>query len=142
MSTIFNRRTPISFSTHGHTAEEVWAAFYHPQGDTPHGVIFNTELHRYMATLLGYPEGLGEISKKYFVSHTALFPKAQFAIDTVSNPSTPVLTVKLGKHKLLAYANTNRITINGKGRDLASLIVYSSPTKTFYLPKSLAELLK
>ena len=142
VSTIFNRRTPISFSTHGHTAEEVWAAFYHPQGDTPHGVIFNTELHRYMATLLGYPEGLGEISKKYFVPHTALFPKAQFAIDTVSNPSTPVLTVKLGKHKLLAYANTNRITINGKGRDLASLIVYSSPTKTFYLPKSLAELLK
>lgn len=142
VASILNRRTPIAFSTHGHTAEEVWAAFYHPQGDTPRGVIYNTELHRYMAALLGFPEGLGEVTKKYFVPHTELFPKATVTIDTLSNPSTPVLTIKQGARRLIAYANTNRIVINGKGRDIPSLIVYSAPTKTFYLPRNLAEMVK
>lgn len=142
VSTILNGRTPIAFSTHGHTAEEVWAAFYHPQGDTPRGVIFNTELHRYMASLIGFPEGLSGVTNKYFAPHTEVFPKATFTIDTVSNSSTPVLTVKQGSRKLIAYANTNRIVVNGKGRDIPSLIVYSARKKTFYLPKGLAETLK
>ena len=142
VATILNGRTPIAFSTHGHTAEEVWAAFYHPQGDTPRGVIYNTELHRYMASLLGYPQGLKNVTEKYFAPHTAVFPKASFTIDTTSNPSTPSLTVKRGRAKIIAYANTNRIVVNGVGRDIPSLIVYSAPTKTFFLPKSLADLAK
>lgn len=142
VATILNGRTPIAFSTHGHTAEEVWAAFYHPQGDTPRGVIYNTELHRYMASLLGYPQGLKSVTEKYFTPHTAVFPKASFTIDTTSNPSTPSLTVKRGRAKIIVYANTNRIVVNGVGRDIPSLIVYSAPTKTFFLPKSLADLAK
>lgn len=142
VATIMNRRTPIRFSTHGHTAEEVWAAFYHPQGDAPNGVLYNTELHRYMASLLGFQDGLQKVTKKYFAPHTEVFPQATFSIDTISNPTTPVLTVKRGKRKLLAYANTNRIVVNGTGRDIPSLIIYSAPTKTFYLPKNLTEILK
>lgn len=142
IATILNGRTPIAFSTHGHTAEEVWAAFYHPNGDTPRGVIYNTELHQYMASLLGFPDGLGKVTEKYFAPHTQVFPKATFSIDTISNPSTPMLTVKRGARKLIAYANTNRVVVNGKGRDIPSLIVYSAPTKTFYLPKNLTEMLK
>lgn len=142
VSSIYSDRTPIAFSTHGHTAEEVWAAFYHPQDDTPHGVIYNTELHRYMASLLGFPQGLKGVTDKYFVPHTTVFPKASFAIDTTSNPATPTLIVKQGGRRLSAYANTNRIVINGSTHDIPSLIVYSAKTKTFYLPSNLAALLQ
>ena len=73
VSAIMSARTPIAFTTHGHTAEEVFLACYHPGGKTPKGVIYNTDLHRYMAGLLGWPNGVDALNQKYFIPHPTLF---------------------------------------------------------------------
>ena len=59
---IVTSRTHFGFLSGSHTAEDVFLAAYHPEGDLPVGRNTNTEIHAYMADLLGLERPLAELT--------------------------------------------------------------------------------
>lgn len=139
VSRIFSDHTPIAFATHGHTAEEVFMASYHPENDRAMGVITNIEFHQYMASLLGFKDGIDHLNAKYFVPHTEVFRNQRYTIEPSKEGEAPTLVVRSTnkRHTLRAIPHTSVVHIDGKPKDIGSLVVYSPESKLFYLPASL-----
>lgn len=139
---LINRRTCLGFTTDGHTAEEVFLAAYHPYNNVPMGVNTNRELHRYMASVLGFGNILPSLSEEYFAPHEEVFSFAEYRIVPSDNThSFPILIVDFNDRHLEIPAYSNQISLNDNVLKIPSVAVYSEPLNTFFLPRSLSKLL-
>ena len=136
---IMNLRTYFGFTTGGHTAEEVFLAVYHPNGDIPVGMNTNIEINRYLQDLSGLQTKLPDLTKKIFAKHTDLFTDATYkvTIDKSASEEAPVLVVKSGKKTLEIPAFKSVAYLNKQPFDLGSVVVYIADNETFYLPANL-----
>lgn len=136
---IMGKRTYFGFTTTGHTAEEVFLAVYHPQGDLPIGMNTNIEINRYLFDVSGLQKTLQEHTQELFAKHTDVFKDCVVSIEHQSD-TFPVLVVKKGKNTLRVPAYHSVASLNGKSVDIGSVVVYMDKTDTFYLPRSLSQI--
>jgi alkaline phosphatase len=131
----------FGFTTGGHTGEEVFLAVYDPTPNRLTGHHTNIEVNHYLRQSLGLEEKVLEsLTGEYFAKHTDVFAGYQYTIKNGGN--VPVLEVKNKKNKLEIPAYAHTIKHNGKEFSLNSVVVYVDKNDTFYLPQSLADLLK
>lgn len=135
---IVTSRTHFGFLSGSHTAEDVFLAAYHPEGDLPVGRNTNTEIHAYMADLLGLERPLAELTGELFAPHTEVFRGAKCSISAAEG-QMPCLTVRKGRRTLRVPANGSVAYLDGKPLKLRSAVVYIDRNDTFYLPRELGE---
>lgn len=133
--------TCFDFTTHGHTAEEVFLAIYDPRPDKRMtGFHTNVELNHYLREALSLPpNSLEDLTGEYFAKHTDVFAGYKYTIATKNDEQ--VLTVKNKKNTLEIRPYANTVLYNGKPVALQSVTVYVDKNNTFYLPQSLRSLL-
>lgn len=138
IASIYRSKMYLGFTTHGHTAEDVFLASYAPkESQRLYGVHNNIELHNYLKAALGLGEySMLELSKDYFAPHTQVFAGCEITI-SVGAPQEKVLTVKKGGNTLTVKSFTNQLYINGKLHELSLPVVYVDKRGEFYLPTSL-----
>jgi alkaline phosphatase len=136
---IVNNHTCFGFTTNGHTGEEVFMAVYDPTPNRLIGHYTNIELNQYLRKTMGFKQSLESLTDSYFVKHTEVFKDYSY---TLSNDNgNPQLKV-VNKNKVLEIQpNTNIVKLNGKEIKLNSVIVFIDKNNTFYLPRSLKDLL-
>ena len=135
---IVTSRTHFGFLSGSHTAEDVFLAAYHPEGDLPVGRNTNTEIHAYMADLLGLERPLAELTGELFAPHTEVFRGAKCSISAAEG-QMPCLTVRKGRRTLRVPAYGSVAYLDGKPLKLRSAVVYIDRNDTFYLPRELGE---
>ena len=135
---IVTSRTHFGFLSGSHTAEDVFLAAYHPEGDLPVGRNTNTEVHAYMADLLGLERPLAELTGELFAPHTEVFRGAKCSISAAEG-QMPCLTVRKGRRTLRVPAYGSVAYLDGKPLKLRSAVVYIDRNDTFYLPRELGE---
>ena len=139
---IMTEPTCFGFTTGGHTGEEVFLASYHPQKNQLQGVYHNFEINDYLCKLLNLENKLPQMTSHYFAKHTQVFKGMTFSSNADTEKNHPVLTVKNGSNELKVKANSNVVNLNGKQIQLQTVVVYVDKNNTFYLPESLADLMK
>ncbi len=137
---ILDSKTCFGFTTGGHTGEEVFLAVYDPTPNRVSGHITNIDINHYMVQSLGLTTPLTELTQKYFAKHTEVFNGYQYSINQKEDKK-PVLEIKNKNNKLQITPNTNIVLLNGKEVKLNSVVIYVDRNNTFYLPKSLKQLL-
>lgn len=136
---MLSKRAHISWTTNGHTGEDVVLYVYSPTGDRPAGVIENTDIAKYMERILGL--NLQETTKKLFVPAEAAFPaRGARAKWDDSDPNNPVFVVTRDNDKLKLPVNKNLAEINGKLVKMNGLTVYNGVTT--FVPQEALDLLK
>ena len=136
---IVDKNTCFGFTTTGHTGEEVFLAIYDPTQNRLTGHNSNVELNHYLRKSLGLQQSLESLTNDYFAKHTEVFENYSYTI--TNKDETPVLEVKNKKKILEIQPNTNIVKLNGKEIKLNSVVIYVDKNDTFYLPKSLRELI-
>ncbi|GHT78340.1 alkaline phosphatase [Bacteroidia bacterium] len=137
---IMNSRTCFGFTSGGHTAEEVFLAAYHPQGNVPTGFKTNVEINQYLCKALGLTTSLPDLTAKLFAKHSDVLKGYSYSIDTTGDLA--VLTVKKGRNTLVLRASNSVAYLNKKPVDLGSVAVYVDKTDCFYLPADLLSRVK
>ncbi|WP_298631687.1 alkaline phosphatase [uncultured Porphyromonas sp.] len=141
IASIYRNHMYLGFTTHGHTAEDVFLASYAPTEEQRlRGVHSNMELHNYLRKSLGLGPTMLELTDKYFAPHSEVFSGLKVTI-TGEEPKDKVLTVKKGRKTLSIKSYTNQLYLNGKLQQLSLPVVYVDKTDQFYLPTSLRALL-
>jgi len=139
---IMSEPTCFGFTTGGHTGEEVFLASYYPNKNPLQGVYHNFEINDYLCQLLKLENKLPSLTSQYFAKHTVVFKEMKFSSNADTEKNHPVLTVTKGSNVLTVKANSNIVDLNGKAIQLKTVVVYVDKNNTFYLPESLALLLK
>lgn len=136
---MLSKRTFIGWTTNGHTGEEVFFGAYHPQGDRPTGVIQNTDIAKYMATVLELD--LNKLTQTLYqpAEKTLRERGADVSVD-LSDEHNPVLVAKKGTRELRLPANKNIMLVDGKTITLRSVIVHNG--KGFFIPKEVLNYIK
>jgi len=137
---ILENSTCFGFTTTGHTGEEVFLAVYDPTSNRMTGHNTNIELNHYLRKSLGLKESLESLTDSYFAKHTSVFEGLSYSIDKSGKEPVLIVTGKNGS-KLEVTPNTNIVKINNSPHELNSVIVYVDKNDTFYLPKSLKDLI-
>lgn len=129
--------TYVVFTTHGHTAEEVFLGCYHPEEDQ-RLVGFNTniQLHDYLRALTGMPLTMKEVSDKYYAPHTEVFAGCKMTLSG-DEAQDKVLTVKKDGHTYVLRAFTSLYTLDGVEHELPIATVYNDEDDILYLPRTL-----
>ena len=140
VSRIMVSRTNFSFTSGSHTIEDVFLSVYNPDGKQLTGVHTNTELTDYLCAVAGIRKPLSELSDEYFAPAEEVFAGFEMTVDGPAEE--PVLTVRNGDRTLVAEAYRAYVTVDGEKKDLQLPIVWMKKNKTFYLPQSLAEMLR
>lgn len=153
LSTLINKfntdRTPFEFTTNGHTGEEVFLAIYTPDNvGKLVGVNQNTDLHKYLASLLGFKNGeLQKMSDEYYAPHTEVFEGFKYEINH-KDKGQASLIVYGKKGKKLEFESYTSVGILHKGKKRIEKIqlpvpaVYVDKNDAFYLPKEIKQLLE
>ena len=137
---ILDKNTCFGFTTHGHTGEEVFLAVYDPTRNRLTGNRSNIELNQYFRKTMGFKQSLESLASVYFAKHTDVFANYSYTL-LANKGEIPVLTVKNKDKVLEIHPNTNIVKLNGRDIELNTVVVYVNKNNTFYLPKSLSNLL-
>lgn len=141
IASIYRDRMYLAFTTHGHTAEDVFLASYAPTEEQRlMGVHNNMELHDYLRRSLGLAPTMLELTHEYFAPHSEVFSGLKVTISG-DEPQNKVLTVKKGRKTLQIKSFTNQLYLNKELHELPMPVVYVDKTNQFYLPTSLRALL-
>lgn len=141
IASIYRDRMYLAFTTHGHTAEDVFLASYAPTEEQRlMGVHNNMELHDYLRRSLGLEHTMLELTHQYFAPHSEVFSGLKVTISG-DEPQNKVLTVKKGRKTLQIKSFTNQLYLNKELQELPMPVVYVDKTNQFYLPTSLRALL-
>lgn len=141
IASIYRDRMYLAFTTHGHTAEDVFLASYAPTEEQRlMGVHNNMELHDYLRRSLGLEPTMLELTHQYFAPHSEVFSGLKVTISG-EEPQNKVLTVKKGRKTLQIKSFTNQLYLNKELHELPMPVVYVDKTNQFYLPTSLRALL-
>lgn len=141
IASIYRDRMYLAFTTHGHTAEDVFLASYAPTEEQRlMGVHNNMELHDYLRRSLGLEPTMLELTHQYFAPHSEVFSGLKVTISG-DESQNKVLTVKKGRKTLQIKSFTNQLYLNKELQELPMPVVYVDKTNQFYLPTSLRALL-
>lgn len=141
IASIYRDRMYLAFTTHGHTAEDVFLASYAPTEEQRlMGVHNNMELHDYLRRSLGLEPTMLELTHEYFAPHSEVFSGLKVTISG-DVPQNKELTVKKGRKTLRIKSFTNQLYLNKELHELPMPVVYVDKTNQFYLPTSLRALL-
>jgi len=136
---IVDNSTCFGFTTTGHTGEEVFLAVYDPTKNRLTGHHTNIELNQYLRKTVGLKQSLESLTSNYFAKHTEVFKDYSYTL--LNNNGNQELKV-IHKDKILEIQpNTNIVKLNGKEIKLNSVVVFVDKNNTFYLPRSLKDLL-
>jgi len=136
---IADNATCFGFTTTGHTGEEVFLAVYDPTQNRLTGHHSNIELNQYLRKSAGLKQSLESLTNNYFAKHTEVFKNYDYTL--LNNNGNLILKV-INKNKVLEIQpNTNIVKLNGKEIKLNSVVVFIDKNNTFYIPKSLKDLL-
>ena len=136
---ILDKNTCFAFTTTGHTGEEVFLAMYDPTGNGLIGNHTNIELNQYFRKTMGFKQSLESLTSDYFAKHTDVFANYSYTLE--ANDGVQTLKVTHQGKVLEIHPYTNIVKLNGKDIKLNSVVVYVDKNNTFYLPKSLRDLL-
>jgi alkaline phosphatase len=136
---ILDKTHCFAFTTGGHTGEELFLAVYDPTRNRLTGHHTNVELNHYLRRSLGLKQSLESLTTEYFAKHTDVFANYPYEI-TIKNEIS-VLEVTNNNNLLEIQPNTNIVKLNGKEIKLNTVVVHVDRNNTFYLPKSLRNLL-
>jgi alkaline phosphatase len=136
---IINRNNCFGFTTTGHTGEEVFLAVYDPTKNRLTGHRTNIELNHYLRKTMGFKQSLESLTNDYFAKHTEVFANYSFTITNKNN--IPVLEIKSNNNVMEIHPNTNIVKFNEKEIKLNTVVVHVKENDTFYLPRSLRNLL-
>ena len=136
---ILDKNTCFGFTTHGHTGEEVFLAVYDPTRNRLTGNRTNIELNQYFRKTMGFKQSLESLTSNYFAKHTDVFADCSYTL--LDNGGSPVLKVTNKDKVLEIQPNTDIVKLNGKEIKLNTVVVYVDKNNTFYLPRSLRDLL-
>jgi alkaline phosphatase len=145
---IITENSYIGFTTTGHTGDDVFLAVYHPGNYRPTGLVRNTEINRYMTSILGLPS-LDSLTSQYFCIDSAALKRFPWRLEQDSLPALPRLVISLpGKNAGVAVveAFTDEARIERKQHEpliipLPSVAVYVKETHRFYIPKDLYQII-
>jgi len=132
----------FAFTTTGHTGEEIFVANYHPKSDIFKGVHFGFEVNDYLCSLYKLDGKLPGLTNQYFAKHTEVFKGMDYLLKPSSTSVNAELTVTSGNNKLTIRQNSSIATLNGKDRQLPTVVVFVDKNQTFYLPAFLADWMK
>lgn len=136
---ILTKHTHIGWVTGGHTGEDVFLAVYNPNGETPHGLVKNIDLNRYMRKVLGLKESLEDMTQRLYTPHYEVFKGYDFSVE--EGFDGPCLKVVCDDVTLEVPSNRSYVLLNGERKDLGSVVPYIKENKTFYLPAVTRDLL-
>lgn len=138
IASIYRSKMYLGFTTHGHTAEDVFLASYAPtEAQRLKGVNNNMELHNYLKAALGLEKySMLELSQECFAPHSQVFAGMEISISG-DDPKDKVLTVKNADKTLTIKSFTNQLYLNGKLQELPLPVVYVDKRGEFYLPVAL-----
>lgn len=139
ISKILDNNTCFGFTTTNHTGEEVFLAVYDPTPNRLTGHHTNIELNHYLREALNLDSSLEDLTASYFAKHTDVFKGYTYTVTEKDGIQT--LEVKNKKKTLVIQPNTSVVKLNKKEVQLETVIIYVDKNETFYLPKSLRELL-
>lgn len=141
---ILTNRSPIGWTTTGHTGEDVFLAVYHPQNYRPMGLVQNSDVNKYMQEIFGI-ESLDFYTEKYYAPASEVFKGMEMKIDSI-NPHEPVLVVKHKKMELHIPAHKNEAWLIVKPKKNREIINLQTPAvqnkRDFFVPRDLGELMK
>ncbi len=136
---IISKRAHIGWTTGGHTGGDVTLYAYAPDNNRPTGVIENTDIARYMETVLGL--NLDETSKKLFIPARSAFEEIGATVQwDTTDAQNPVVVVSKGNQQLRLPVNTNLAYVNSQMNRMHSLTVYNGSQT--YVPLEAVKLLK
>lgn len=136
---IVTAHSSFGFTTTGHTGEEVFVANYHPKGDIFKGVHFGFEVNDYLCSLYKLDGKLPGLTNQYFAKHTEVFKGMDCLLKPSSTNAKAELTVTSANNKLTIRQNSSIVTLNGKDRQLPTVVVFVDKNQTFYLPTFLTD---
>lgn len=154
---LLTKHSPVGFTTHGHTGEDVILFAYHPENAVPRGMTINVDLADYLARLWGKRAPYDSLTDEIFSPQNEVFKgmkiievpakkdykklaKYDFVKENLQQYA-PTLVIKNGKKTMTVEAYVDYVTINGKKKQIPSVTIYEPNTKKFYLPKSLRALM-
>ena len=131
---IISKRARMSFTTHGHTSEDVPLYSYLPGNKRMSaGVIDNTDYANYAAASLGL--NLDDTSKRLFMS----VPELQAKVAGISaNANDRTITLTKDGTAIVLIRNKNTAILNGKEQNLEGVVVYNG--ENWYFPSEIAKL--
>ena len=114
---VIAKRANLSYTTIGHTAEDVFLACYHPKNKVLGGVVENTDINKYIANLFGI--NLNSLSDKLFIEAKTAFESKGYRV-LVNDALVKELivtndkdTLRLPYNKNIAYLNDKEIKLDG-----------------------------
>lgn len=116
---IISERANIGWTTGGHTGGDVVLYTYSPDNNRPTGVIENTDVAKYMASVLGLD--LNATTTRLFVNAEQAF--ASKGAKTSIEDSKLIVTK--GSDKLELPFHTSVASLNGQSVQLEGVIVYN-----------------
>ncbi|SMC90023.1 alkaline phosphatase [Sporomusa malonica] len=136
---IISKRSIVSWTTTGHTGEDVFLYAYGP--GKPAGLIENTQLAYICSTGMGFD--LDQIDYKLFIEASAAF-KPLGAIVTIdkTDPVNPVLVIENGTKQAKLPFSKNLVIVNGKTHEMTGITVYAPKTDKVYVPRQAVELVR
>lgn len=123
----------ISFTTFGHTGEDLLLAIYHPNQKAAMGHCRNYEITEYIVKELGWNQLLNKTTESIYKPHYQVYNHLTPTIydqDLLS----PTLTYKDKRNQITYYGNTNYAIKNGEIIEFESVIIYIDKIKTFFIP--------
>lgn len=128
---VITGHTYISFTTNGHTGEDVMLAAYHPAGYRPTGVVQNSDINKYFREISGNVN-LDSLTDQYYCRDSVLLKNyvwnIQYKRDTANIPVDASLVIsKSAKSKMRAEvkAFTDYVTIFNNDKPLKKISLNS-----------------
>lgn len=136
---IISKRSIVSWTTTGHTGEDVFLYAYGP--GKPAGLIENTKLAYICSTGMGFD--LDQVDNKLFIEASAAFKPlgATVTIDK-TDPVNPVLVIRKETKQAQMPFSKNLVIVNGKTHEMTGITVYAPKTDKVYVPQQAVELVR
>ena len=135
---MISKRASIGWTTTGHTGEDIPLYVYSPTGDRLTGVVENTDIAKYIATVLGV--NLETTTQKLFVQARSGF-EAKGATVTwdATDAKNPLIVAQKGNTTVKIPVNKNYALVNGQKVVLDGVSVFNGISS--YVPQSAIDLI-
>ncbi|HWR11221.1 MAG TPA: alkaline phosphatase [Rectinemataceae bacterium] len=136
---IIAARAKIGFTTNGHTGEDVVLYGYDPFGKRLSGLVKNTDIAAYMASVLKVD--LAAATSRLFLDANAMFAKkgASVSVDA-SDKENPVLVVAKGGQTLRIPRNKSVAYLDGATVNSEGVAIFNG--STWFVSRSLIDLIE
>ncbi|MCX7828967.1 MAG: alkaline phosphatase [Thermanaerothrix sp.] len=136
---IISKRSPIGWTTNGHTGEDLFINYYGLE--KPLATIENTEIARICAREMG--ASLEKATGTLFVDSAEAFGSMGASVELdKSDPANPVLVVRKGSVRAEMPLSKDYMRMGGRVVNLGGVCVFSPKTGKVYVPLKAVEVFK